>query len=543
MRTLPEARPFLRIPPFPRSRSSEFALAGAGNETAGDIVAALRHARVGGDFWLGDAALPDGRDVLLCASQPQHLKGVLAAATAAGLIDRAALRGEAGEQVPSFSAACDPWTLCARAHCVIADADDEWALVAALAGCDLRIVGSGRFQSLAQPEGLEEAVRAAVLDGWRYVDPFTRQPTGALAAIEQLASWRQLIEGNRRFAAIFGVAGWKRVTTDPLLWDGTGPVRYRSSRHPGQLAAGDTVLAWMARTDEHAVMQLSAQGIAIGEIEDGMIRSSGLGANCVPPLSIAVDALGPHFDPARPSELEQILQHAEIDPAMCARAARLREFIVQRGIGKYGQDRKAASAPPRDGRRVVLVAGQVEDDRSVLCGGFGLDNFSLLQNARALEPDARIVFKPHPDVEAGHRKGHVPDDKVLALADAIDRTSSMPELLARVDAVHVITSLAGFEALLRGCEVVTHGVPFYAGWGLTRDLGPVPERRTRRRTLDELVAAALVLYPRYLDPVTRLPCSPELLLERIDRGEARVRTPRILFRELLGRIRVLLGRR
>ncbi|KPF64058.1 capsule biosynthesis protein [Porphyrobacter sp. AAP60] len=505
------------------------------------MVAALRRARVGGTFWLGDADLPDDRDVLLCASTPQGRQAVLAAAESEGLIGRAAMRGEGREDLPSFSAASDPWTLCARARCIIAHADDEWALVGALAGCDLIIVGKGRYHDLAQAGGLERAVQAEVLDGWSYVDPFTRQPASALATIEQLAAWRELIEANRRFAAIFGVAGWKRVTTDPLLWDGTGPIRHRSSLRPGELAAGDTVLAWIARTDEHAVGQLSDLGIAVGEIEDGMIRSSGLGANCVPPLSIAVDALGPHFDPSRPSELENILQNADIDTAMCARAARLRAEVVQRGIGKYGQDRNAAPVQPRESGRVVLVAGQVEDDRSVLCGGPWLDNFSLLQNARALEPDAWIIFKPHPDVEAGHRKGHVPDDKVLAFANAIDRTSSMPALLARVDAVHVITSLAGFEALLRGCEVVTHGVPFYAGWGLTRDLGPVPERRSRRRSLDEIVAATLILYPRYLDPVTRLPCSPEMLLSRIDKGEAHIRTPRILFRELLGRAKLLLG--
>ncbi len=504
-------------------------------------MAALRGARVGGTFWLGDAQLPDNRDVLLCASTPQGRKAVLAAAGAEGLIDRAALRGEGREDVPFFSAASDPWTLCARARCIIAHADDDWALVGALAGCDLIIVGKGRFARLAQAGGLEHVVQAEVLDGWNYVDPFTGQPASVLAAIEQLSAWRLMIEANRRFAAIFGVAGWKRVTTDPLLWDGTGPIRHRSSVRPGELAAGDTVLAWVARTDEHALAQFSDRNIAVGEIEDGMIRSSGLGANCVPPLSIAVDALGPHFDPSRPSELENILQHADIDPATCARAARLHATIVQRGIGKYGQDRNAASVLPRGQRRVVLVTGQVEDDRSVLCGGPWLDNFSLLQNARALEPDAWIVFKPHPDVEAGHRKGHVPDDKVQAFADAIDRTSSMPALLARADAVHVITSLAGFEALLRGCEVVTHGVPFYAGWGLTRDLGPVPERRSRRRSLDEMVAATLILYPRYIDPVTRLPCSPELLLERIDKGEAYIRTPRIILRELLGRARLLMG--
>lgn len=546
---MPNALPFLRIPPFPRSRSAPLAVASGepNDEPVAEIIAALRRARVGGNYWLGDAALPDDRDVLLCASTPQDRKAVLAAAEAEGLINRAAIRGKGKADVPGFSNAADPWSLCARGRCIFAQADDEWALVGALAGCDVRVVGRGRFDGLAQPGGLERAVQAAVLDGWQYVDPFTRLPASAAAIIEQLGEWRLLIEANRSFAAILGVAGWKRVTTDPLLWDGTGPVRYRPNLRISDLAAGDAVLAWLARTDADAVSQLSHRGVAVGEIEDGMIRSSGLGANCVPPLSIAVDALGPHFDPSRPSEIENILQRADISAAMCDRAARLRETIIQRGIGKYGQDRTAAAALPRrdlrPDRRVVLVAGQVEDDRSVLCGGFGLDNLSLLQNARALEPDAWIVFKPHPDVEAGHRKGHVPDNKVLPLVDEIDRVSSMAALLARVDAVHVITSLAGFEALLRGCEVVTHGVPFYAGWGLTRDEGPVPQRRTRKRSLDELVAATLILYPRYLDPVTRLPCSPELLIIRIDSDKAHVRTPRIVFRELLGRAKLMLGRR
>ena len=109
-----------------------------------------------------------------------------------------------------------------------------------------------------------------------------------------------------------------------------------------------------------------------------------------------------------------------------------------------------------------------------------------------------------------------------------------------MDGVHVITSLAGFEALLRGKAVSTHGVPFYAGWGLTKDLSEVPARRTRRLSLDELVAGTLLLYPRYTDPVTRLPCSAELLVERMAQGEARISTPLITLREWQGRLRLLL---
>jgi len=91
-------------------------------------------------------------------------------------------------------------------------------------------------------------------------------------------------------------------------------------------------------------------------------------------------------------------------------------------------------------------------------------------------------------------------------------------LLEQVDAVWTMTSLMGFEALLRGIPVTTTGAPFYAGWGLTRDLGRVPARRVARPTLAGLVHAVLIDYPRYRDPVTGLPCPPEVVSERLATG-------------------------
>ena len=272
-----------------------------------------------------------------------------------------------------------------------------------------------------------------------------------------------------------------------------------------------------------------------------MIRSVGLGANCVPPLSVIVDGCGIYFDPSAPSDLETILAEAEMPPELLARAADLRARTVAEGISKYGRA-VPAQLRPRDARRRVLVTGQVEDDRSILTGGAGMTNLALLEATRKLEPDAWIVYKPHPDVEAGHRKGRISDSEVLRHADAIDRDAPITALIDSVDALHVITSLAGFEALLRGKAVTTHGTAFYAGWGLTRDLKPLPPRRGRCRTLDELVAGTLILYPRYVDPVTRLPCTPELLIDRISSNLAKVSSPLIVTREWQGRLRLLFDR-
>ena len=81
-----------------------------------------------------------------------------------------------------------------------------------------------------------------------------------------------------------------------------------------------------------------------------------------------------------------------------------------------------------------------------------------------------------------------------------------------------MTSLLGFEALLRGRRVTTTGAPFYAGWGLTRDLGDVPPRRTARPFVEGLVHATLIDYPRYYDPVTGTACPPELVIDRLAHG-------------------------
>ena len=106
--------------------------------------------------------------------------------------------------------------------------------------------------------------------------------------------------------------------------------------------------------------------------------------------------------------------------------------------------------------------------------------------------------------------------------------------------VHVLTSLAGFEALLRGRGVTCHGQPFYAGWGLTTDLTPV-ERRKRKLTLEELIAGSLVKYPHYFDPVTRLPCGPEILIERLSHPELWRPGALVILRRLQGDLMRRLG--
>ena len=82
-----------------------------------------------------------------------------------------------------------------------------------------------------------------------------------------------------------------------------------------------------------------------------------------------------------------------------------------------------------------------------------------------------------------------------------------------------MTSLLGFEALLRGIKVTTIGAPFYAGWGLTTDRVGTPDRRKARPDLAGLVHATLIDYPRYFDPITSQPCPVEIAVERLASGK------------------------
>lgn len=536
------ALPFLRIPPFPGHRAEPLARPGSAANTASEtpaiLAAALRRQRVGGAFWAPPAgAEVKGRLVLAPESTAQLTEMIAAQPRAdAVLLAPPALPAPSGMQRIDWP--CDPWSLADTAGNIWAGAGQELSLVAALAGARLRLFGDGAFAGCdADPAGC--AARA--LGQWRYHDPFTGRAWSAGDAIAQLGQWRELIDRNRALGAVYGIAGWKRVTLDAMLWDGSGPVRHARRAAP---PAGSPVGVWKSRTPHAVLAGLEASGAPLAEIEDGFIRSAGLGANCVPPLSAIVDFSGVYFDPAGPSDLESLLEYCAIDLITCERAARLRDRLVEAAISKYGQG-NIGLRRPADGRRRILVTGQVEDDRSVLSGGKGLSsgkgftNLELLSAARALESDAWIIYKPHPDVEAGHRKGFVPEAEALRYADEVQRDTPITALIDVVDGLHVITSLAGFEALLRGKPVTTHGVPFYAGWGLTCDLGPIPARRTRQRSLDELVAATLLLYPRYLDPVTRLPCAAEVVVERMAQGQARVTSPLVTLREWQGRAQAL----
>lgn len=540
--------------------AAAFAARGASSEGVGGALPPgigdwLREARIGGcpdlpDPGAAGLGLPRGEAVLVL--DPGH--GPRAPRQA--MLD-AAVRAAAGRPVfcalaPDAPRATDrlpappgghflpaplaPWTLLDLAA-ALHGMGDPTELIAAAVGLPVTSHSPQAGGGLPAPAAL-----GALLAATRCADPFRDRPCGLEAAIRQLADWRVAAAENRRIVAATGIEWFKARTLRQALAHGGTPTRLvargaTAIRHAQ--SAGGAAAVWAAVMPDDLPERAAAAGVDLVRLEDGFLRSAGLGVALAPALSLVRDAAGIHYDPTTPSDLERLLSALRPDTQMLARAAALRAALLAGAVTKYRPAGPAATIAVPAGRRAILVVGQVEDDASLRRGGQRLTgNAALLAAVRALEPDAFLVFKPHPDVAAGMRRGAI---DARGLADQVVDAAPIADLYDQVAALQTISSLAGFEALLRGVAVTTWGRPFYAGWGLTNDRGAPPPGpwlpgAIRRRwapetgeplTLEALIAGALILYPRYVDPRLRLPCPVEVVVEQLAAAPRTTRPARV----------------
>ncbi len=364
---------------------------------------------------------------------------------------------------------------------------------------------------------VEQVFAAAYILYARYVDPDTGEPCEIERVIEHLALQRQQYERNRGTIYCFGFRVWKHNYVRAYLRSPGNRVIFANNARDAERRGFDgsaRLLVWGQRETGEERGLAARHDVPIWRMEDGFLRSVGLGSDLATPASLVVDQTGIYYDPSRPSDLELILQHDDFTDEEVARARKLRREIVESGLSKYNVG-ESVRLPVPPGRRVVLAPGQVEDDASIRLGcGDVATNMGLLEEARAANPDAFIIYKPHPDVLSGNRAGRIDFSRALELCDHIETEASLAQCLAVADEVQTLTSLVGFEALLRGLRVVVYGQPFYSGWGLTVDENPLA-RRTRRRSLDELVAGTLIRYPRYLNRDTGRFTTPEVVISQL----------------------------
>ena len=355
------------------------------------------------------------------------------------------------------------------------------------------------------PRTLIQLFTAAYLQYCRYLNPITGAASSLLDTIDYLAKQKsdyRLLECN---LVSFGLSAWKRLTFAPFFNSLGITVRHTRSLSRLQKWAQQqpiTVLLWGMK-HPHISEWAQQQRIAVMRVEDGFLRSAGLGSNLTPPLSLSFDDEGIYFNPQQASRLESILNHAHFHPHELDTANELIQQLIKHHLNKYNVGSETSLPTLPETERRILVPGQVEDDASIRFGTTRIQtNLALLQAVRQANPDAYIIYKPHPDVLSGNRIGDIPPAQVLNYANKLIENANISVCIDVVDEIHTMTSLAGFEGLVRGKKVTCYGQPFYAGWGLTQDMAGAPSRRQQKRTLAELVAATLIRYPVYVHPHT-----------------------------------------
>lgn len=354
------------------------------------------------------------------------------------------------------------------------------------------------------PVSLAQLVAAALIHYPRYLDPVLGQRCEVEEVIAIIARQQKPAPRWRRLYLV-GFSLWKRAFMQAFCHHLAEELRF-VRKPPKRLTGDEQVLVWGSR---HPDLTSAIR------VEDGFIRSRGLGSNLCRPSSLSIDPVGIYFDCRTPSGLEQLLNYQQLTEQEVMRGQALLELLKRHGVSKYNVGTVQPFTPPSDGRTRVLVVGQVDGDASILTGSPTIrSNEQLLWAVRAAKPEAHIIYKPHPDVVAGNRAGAI---SAACLAECVDSQVldiGLTSLYPHVDELHTMTSLSGFEALVQGVKVTTWGQPFYSGWGLTTDAHP-PARRQRTLPLAALVYLTLVAYPLYIDWQTGLWISPEQLIRQL----------------------------
>lgn len=361
---------------------------------------------------------------------------------------------------------------------------------------------------------------AALVAYPRYADPVRDETLSALTAMDRLEAWRDryLVE-TRNFVAV-GFSTQKRVVARNFFEAGPGHLSFCEPAEAIELATALSagLLVWGDRIDPQLEETARRSGLAVTRLGPGAMDARAVATEAVPLPSIAQDDLGIDYDATRASSFEDLVNTAAFDPLLVARAAYLGERLValDRAAAASGGDLKSSVLARAEGRPVVVVVGDLLNKAQTRLGQAAIrNNRALLRAARREAPDAYVVFMEPPGLESRRRAGWVPHAALRPYADLILCDPDMSALFEIAAEVHVNTSSLGLMALLYGAKVVSWGMPAYAGWGVTEDRAPIP-RRSRRLSRDELLAAIFLLYPRYLDPQTGIPCEAEDLVRRIE---------------------------
>jgi len=368
---------------------------------------------------------------------------------------------------------------------------------------------------------LEEVFSGAYILYSRYYNPYTHKASTIIDTIKTIIKYRDIERRHKGNLYLFGFSWWKKKTMRSFLSTSSQHIFFVSSLKQAlkyKMSHQDKLYIWGKKDFREVEIYAQKNAIKINRIEDGFIRSVSLGSDLTKGYSITIDSRGIYFDPSTQSDLEYLFTTTKYSKHLIERSKSLQRYLKKYKISKYNalEEKNILLEDYKESQKILLLVGQVEDDASIIYGAKGMDNLALLKATRERAEESYIIYKPHPDVLAGNRKGHIPLERVKEYANIVLLDVSIDSILSLCDEVHTMTSLVGFEALIRGKQVYTYGLPFYAGWGLTIDEKKC-ERRTRTLHLDELVATTLIDYPLYLHPKDNTLCEIEVLLYEIQK--------------------------
>lgn len=358
----------------------------------------------------------------------------------------------------------------------------------------------------------------------QYINPYTGKKGTIFDVINYLTKIKKLNNKLRGSVKLVGFSFWKKHVLLPYLNLPSVKIhfysinKFRKIENDNKLnhdVKSQKILIW-GQGKKSIIPIIQNEKFCIMRIEDGFIRSIGLGSNLVMPYSLVIDGLGIYFNSQKISELESLLATRVVTKQEQEKAKSLQKLIIETKISKYNVGNEKNIKPNHEKRKIILIPGQVEDDASIIFGSPIIKtNLELVQMVRKKNQDAYIIYKPHPDVLSGNRIGEINKTELKKYVNDIIEFADIIHCIEQVDEIHTITSLAGFEALIRHKKVVCYGQPFYSGWGLTTDLYPNSLRR-RILSLDELIYIVMYEYSIYIHPKSLDFTDPETLVKYLN---------------------------
>jgi capsular polysaccharide export protein len=282
--------------------------------------------------------------------------------------------------------------------------------------------------------------------------------------------YRHYRQPKQRLALVVGMLPWKDIVSEWVFESAHVQIQRHFNKQyfnlwlkPFIQKVNPVIYIWGYKAPDYFIDHIREQGLDVFFLEDGFIRSSPDDESGAPPLSIVMDSQAPYFDTTRPNDLTDLIANFDFEQDGYDKewAQEMLDYYVAHRVSKYNHQPYVDVAPiyGEKTKKRVLVLGQVPYDDSLKYGdGIGITLLDVVNQAIEDNPDAQIIVKPHPmTLDDLSVVSTLTDLRCLILTQSIH----LVDALETIDHVYTITSLGGFEALLRGKKVTVLGRPFY----------------------------------------------------------------------------------